>query len=398
MYGYLKMREYGCIQPLTIRRAEVTKRYYALQLSQQKEMKRVHRGAVTCLGTENIEERYLMSGGSDGRVHIYDMHVGAARQNVTKIPPIASVARADRHQYAVSSVSWYPFDTGMFITSSYDQTVRVWDTNMMTVACTFPLESLVHRQAISPIATHSLVATAAAEPRIRLCDLRSGAFTHSLSGHVGEVYSCIWSPTKEFTLFSGGGDGTVRVWDIRRASACLMSLDQENRADPLGETNTAHGSWPVNGLAVSSDGQYLVTLGKDEKVRLWDASTGRNELVNYGTSFRNRFKASLQAVISDADVWPPLLFVPSDDQQVLVFGLLDGKLTKRLRGAYGRVTSVDQRGSHQELYSGSTEGDILVWDANRPPVEPQFLNPFDANGNNDTNMELDAWSDSDDDL
>ncbi|ORX61420.1 WD40 repeat-like protein [Hesseltinella vesiculosa] len=352
-------------------------------------------GGVNGLDIETVEQRYLMSGGADGRIHIYDLQV-SSRKKVTKIPPIASVSRADRHLYAVSSVSWYPFDTGMFISSSYDQTIRVWDTNEMNVACTFPLDSLVHCQAISPIASHSLVAAAAAEPRIRLCDLRSGAFTHSLSDHVGEVYSCLWSPSQEFTLYSGGSDGTVRVWDIRRASACLASLDQENGADPLGETNTAHGGRPVNGLTASADGQYLVTLGKDEKIRLWDTTTGKNMLVNYGSYFRNRYKSRLQPVISDADVWPPLLFVPSDDQQVLVYGLLDGKLTKRLRGAYGRVTCVEQRASHQEIYSGSNEGDILVWEANPTPTlaPSSSANPSQPFPQDD--IQMDTWSDSDD--
>jgi len=30
----------------------------------------------------------------------------------------------------VSSVAWYPLDTGMFITGAYDQEVKCWDANM----------------------------------------------------------------------------------------------------------------------------------------------------------------------------------------------------------------------------------------------------------------------------
>lgn len=41
--------------------------------------------------------------------------------------------RIDRHKYSVTSVTWYPFDTGMFVTSSYDTTIKVWDTNSMKV-------------------------------------------------------------------------------------------------------------------------------------------------------------------------------------------------------------------------------------------------------------------------
>lgn len=41
--------------------------------------------------------------------------------------------RMDRHKYAVTSLSWYPADNGLFVTSSYDSTIKVWDTNEMKV-------------------------------------------------------------------------------------------------------------------------------------------------------------------------------------------------------------------------------------------------------------------------
>lgn len=37
------------------------------------------------------------------------------------------------HKYAVSSAVWYPIDTGLFITGSYDHYVKVWDTNATQV-------------------------------------------------------------------------------------------------------------------------------------------------------------------------------------------------------------------------------------------------------------------------
>ncbi|KAI9299675.1 DNA excision repair protein ERCC-8 [Cunninghamella echinulata] len=338
-----------------------------------------------------------MSGGSDGMIYIYDLHT-STKNKCTKVSAIANISKKDKHQYLVSSLSWYPFDMMMFLSSSYDGTIGVWDTNTMEMACNFSLESRVYCQSISPIATHCLVASAAAEPHIRLCDLNSGAFTHTLTGHTGEVYSCNWSPNNEFILYSGGNDGTVRIWDIRRANSCIMSLDQDNGVDkdPLGETNIAHRKG-VNGLTLSSDGKYLISLGLDEKIRLWDTQTGLNTLVNYGSYFRNQYKTNRQAVISNHHVWPPLLFIPSDDQQVFVFTLLDGLLAKRLKGAYGRVTCVEQRSSFQELYSSSSEGEILIWEA---PINDQEESSSGSSGemfHHDLDLEMDAWSESDDD-
>ena len=52
--------------------------------------------------------------------------------------------REDQHKYAVTSASWYPFDTGMFVTSSYDTTIKVWDTNTMKVGDTKTEIYMVH--------------------------------------------------------------------------------------------------------------------------------------------------------------------------------------------------------------------------------------------------------------
>jgi len=41
---------------------------------------------------------------------------------------------ASAHQYRVSALEWYPLDTGLFISASFDSTVRVWDTNLLQVS------------------------------------------------------------------------------------------------------------------------------------------------------------------------------------------------------------------------------------------------------------------------
>jgi DNA excision repair protein ERCC-8 len=64
---------------------------------------------------------------------------------------------------------------------------------------------------------------------MRLCDMKSGAFSHTLIGHKADVWTLAWSPRSEYMLASGSVDQTIRVWDIRRAG-CLMVLDQHNDA------------------------------------------------------------------------------------------------------------------------------------------------------------------------
>ncbi|KAJ7427102.1 hypothetical protein WISP_09667 [Willisornis vidua] len=82
-------------------------------------------------------------------------------------------------------------------------------------------------------------------------------------------------------LFSvGSADGKVKLWDVRRASGCLSTLDQHNGEKSKASSeaaSTAHNG-RVNGLCYTSDGLHLLTIGTDDRMRLWNSSTGENTL------------------------------------------------------------------------------------------------------------------------
>lgn len=66
--------------------------------------------------------------------------------------------------------------------------------------------------------------------------------------------------------------------------------------------NTAHNG-RVNGLCYMSDGLHLLTIGTDDRMRLWNSSTGENTLVSFqGSSviilLTFDFKRSLIAQLS----------------------------------------------------------------------------------------------------
>ena len=259
-------------------------------------------------------------------------------------------------------------------------------------SASFALDSVIYTHSISPISTSLLVACATQHPAVRLVDLRSGSSTHSLSGHVGgAVLSVAWSPKHEQVLCSGGSDGTVRFWDVRRAAPQLGVLDMDDYTgidghDGLGtltrrrERGHAH-TGPVNGIAWTEDGRYVVTAGHDQRIRVWNTATAANTLANFGPVIRNSNVASVVPLLAPKSICErekDVMFFPND-KEILMYELFDGKLIKRMRAppvqqqpsipregvgqrnVIDRVTALAWRSHSIEMLSAHTDGTIRSW-------------------------------------
>ncbi|CAH1243108.1 ERCC8 [Branchiostoma lanceolatum] len=281
MLNFLSCRENGTLDPLALVRAEATRRTFSLELSKEQDVKRIHASGVNSLDLDPVEGRYLISGGADGVIAIYDTHnLSGTPSNTSEA--VCTVGRSHRHvhKYSVETVRWYPHDTGLFTSSSMDKTLKVWDTNVLLPAEVFQFEGTVYSHAMSPVAKkHCLIAVATMTSIVTLCDLKSGSSTHILKGHRAAVKCARWSPRNPYLLATGSQDNKVLLWDVRSAKSSLMSLDQHNGelATSTAAVNTAHNGH-VNGLCFTPEGLHLLSFGTDNRLRLWDTATGRNTL------------------------------------------------------------------------------------------------------------------------
>ncbi|KAJ8413989.1 hypothetical protein AAFF_G00065870 [Aldrovandia affinis] len=400
MLGFLSARQTGLDDPLRLRRAESTRRVLRLELNPDRDVDRIHGNGINTLDIEVIEGRYMLSGGADGVIVIYDLENGSGKPQYT-CKAVCTVGRSNRHvhKFSVETVQWYPHDTGMFVSSSFDKTMKVWDTETLKPAEVFQFEGNVYCHHLSPIARkHSLIAVGSKESKVQLCDLKSGARIHVLQGHRGEVLSVRWSPRYEHILATASADSGVRLWDVRKASGSLFTLDQHNGEKSKASTeaaNTAHNG-RVNGLCFTGDGLHLLTTGTDDRMRLWNSATGENTLVNYG-KVANESRKGLKFAVSQG-CSPEFAFVPCGSS-VAVYGLHTGELITTLRGHYNYVDCCEFHASYQELYSGGKDCNILAWVPmpRTPDIEEEGRGSAQGEGRAAANPAFeDAWSSDED--
>ncbi|KAM4053605.1 DNA excision repair protein ERCC-8 isoform 2-T2 [Anomaloglossus baeobatrachus] len=398
MIGFLWSRLCGLDSPDRLRLAECTRRVLSLDLNKDRNVELMHENGVNTLDIEPVEGRYMLSGGADGIIVVYDLESSSQMPSYT-CKALCKVGKGhpDVHKFSVETVQWYPHDTGMFTSSSFDKTLKIWDTNSLQLAEIFQFDGNVYSHHMSPLATkHSLIAVGTKNPKVQLCDLKSGSNTHILQGHRGEVLSVCWSPRYDNILATASSDSKVKLWDIRKATGCLITLDQHNgeKSKASSEaTNTAHNG-RVNGLCFTSDGLHLLTVGTDDRMRLWNSATGENTLVNYG-KVSNASRKGVKFTVS-LGCSPEFVFVPYNST-IVVYTILSGEKISVLRGHYNNVNCCVFQPHFQELYSGSNDCNVLAWiPAVREPLPDDESKTLRSQEHLHPAFQ-DAWSSSDED-
>ena len=160
------------------------------------------------------------------------------------------------------------------------------------------------------------------------------------SGHATEPTSFAFSPTKQVVVTAGKQD-QARVWDAATGTSLAV----------------LSGRGAVNSVTFSPDGSLIATVGSDRIARLWTSDTFKHRYSLAG------HQGGLHCTRFSRD---GSLVVTCDDRSARVWNARSGQLVHELRGHAGIVTnaSFSPTGRYLVTSTGSPRGDwkARVWE------------------------------------
>ena len=270
-----------------------------------------------------------------------------------------------------------------------------------------------------------------------------------------------WSPYTDYQLASGDRDGHLLLWDVRRAKNCLRyfdfncisrksekehsvpnkrkypstskgtgapNLSKDNHSRYSDKSNCSNNTnrnskgnivpmntpiahnGAVNGILFCDDGKHLISFGcHDGRTRKWDIFSGINKKLKFPKLPPNKNAPNMCLKIDHTSgivPGPGLVFVPSEDS-IVVFDAGSGERLQTLNGHYSNVNCCLFNPHEQELISGGSDRNILVWESNHSQTDAylHYMNSsasehnlgLSSNGLSPNAVIRDNWSSSSED-
>ena len=182
-----------------------------------------------------------------------------------------------------------------------------------------------------------LLASGGGDNTVKLWDVATGKEIKTLSGHTNEVWGVSFSPDGKL-LASGSRDKKVKLWDVTTGK----------------EINTLTGHTNIlSSVSFSPDGKLLASGSYDKTVRLWNVTTGKEI---------NTLRHTNQIVSVSFSPDGKLLASGGADRTVKLWDVATGKQIQTLPGHTSWVRSVNFSPDGKVLASGSADSTVKLWD------------------------------------
>ncbi|CAF1178172.1 unnamed protein product [Rotaria sp. Silwood1] len=360
----LRAREYGLEN--SFKHIEQTRSLANFTLCKYRNLTYYHHSSISTMSLEQSEYRYLLSGGANGHICCHDMFPSRLIATHPIIFQIDRNSNRNHHTHNICSLLWYPNDNGLFITLSLDKKLKIWDTNRVKMVDEYEFSNFAYSAHMPSTINTSIIAIAHENGDLRLIDIRTGSNSHIIHSHNKKGICLVkWFNNNPNLLASGGADGRVLFTDIRSSNKYYMILDRDNiltdnqQVQIRTTTSSIAHHHGIKSLEFLPDNSYLLTLGTDNHMYLWNVNNGKRLLVNYGPMSTNNIRIiTLACIQMKHDQTKSLVYVPFG-KSIRIYDILSGERLITLNGHLLPISTCIYNRLSIELYSCSD--DILIW-------------------------------------
>ncbi|KAF9921284.1 WD40 repeat-like protein [Linnemannia zychae] len=205
-----------------------------------------HTGFIQEVKFSNNGEMFA-SVGTDGKIFLYDAKTG------DKIKELSSAEHG--HNGGIFALSWSP-DSTRILTSSADQTAKIWDVETSSVINTFdfanPASNFLGQQ-VGNIWKGDTLVSLSLSGDLNYLDPSTNTASRVIQGHQKAITAFAISEDKK-TFMSGSYDGRVMEWDV-----------ETGKATPLSEASHSNRV-----MQIVNNGAQFVSAGMDDTVKISD--------------------------------------------------------------------------------------------------------------------------------
>lgn len=236
-----------------------------------------HNGCVNRIKTTAINDRVISASWSEnGTVYLYDVgsHMKLLDNSDTsmfEMSTVPSLFAFDGHQIEGYALAWSRFDKGCLLSGDCNKNIFKWQpTESSWQVDSRPFVG--HSASVEDIKwspkESNVFMTCSVDKSLRVWDARSNPSKAcklvANEAHLRDINVIDWSEFEPLVI-SGGDDGIIKIWDLRRFTAGTEVARFEHHKAPITSVE-----WNP------TDSSVFVAAGSDDQVSIWDVAVERD--------------------------------------------------------------------------------------------------------------------------